>query len=313
MFFTGDIVLYEANPYVFLELDSQQGIYALVRAKYTERGWVYQIESKKDILTDIDTSQCDELRNSGIALDDLCTEVGKYYERSAIQQGVAVQLAGIVQDCKDTEAKMFTCNLNELTKVRKQWRKNEIEKVKIQAKLDKEDKALDTKLKGIAKEFDDEILYTSQQIPTDFDTGTTVRIFGDTSYKDYVAIYPTLHNTFGYLYDPDSKTVSVLDKGRFYETTNQIGLDRSLQAELVQYVEELDKKVGIETQIEVYEKVLESNREAVKTEKDKEIATYRRVFDDVSEKMELEKKNLENVEKLCENLKPSEVEGVVRL
>lgn len=312
MFFTGDIVLYENYPYVFLELDSQQGIYALVRIQYTEKGWVYRIESKKDILTGINENDCDELKTSAISLDDICVEVGKYYEKSAIQQGVALQLADITKTCRDLEDELFTCNLNELTKIRKKWRMSEVEKGKIQAKFEKEDKALESKVKGIAKEFDNELLYTSQQLETDFETGTNVRIFGDASAQDYILILPTNPTTYGYLYNMESKTLTVVERGRYYKTTNDSHLDKALQAQLVGYVEELDKKIGIETQLDVYGKILETNRLAVMNEKDKEISTYRKVFDEVFEKMNLEKKKLKNVEKLCIDAMPSELERVVQ-
>lgn len=312
MFFTGDIVLYEDYPYVFLELDSQQGIYALVRIHYTEKGWVYRIESKKDILTDINENDCDELKTSAISLDDICAEVGKYYEKSAIQQGVALQLDDITKKCRDLEDELFTCDLKELTKIRKKWRMSEVEKGKIQAKFDKEDKALDSKVKGIAKEFDDELLYTSQQLETDFDTGTNVRIFGEATKQNYILILPNNPTTYGYLYNTDSRTITVVERGGYYKTMNDSHLDKSLQSQLVRYVEELDKKIGIETQLDVYGKILETNRQAVMNEKDKEISTYRKVFDEVSEKIDLEKKKLKNVEKLCIDAMPSELERVVQ-
>lgn len=299
MIFTGDVVLYKSKPYVFLELDVDNNINALISIQYTEKGWVYHVESKEDILTDIDPYDCRVLRVAGCTLDDLCTEIGKYYEKHAILKGYAFNVKTIQEDLSNLEVEMFTCDVNNLIKVRKKWRTTEVELNKAVAKYEKEEKALDTKVKSISKQYDGELLITTQQVPTDFDNGATV----ESEDKDYILILPTKPTTRGYLYDTETHEVIPAEKGTFFDSENVLTISDELKKELVGYVDALDYYLAVKTQIDVYNKILDTNATAVKTQKDKEIKTYRQIYDEVSKKLELEKETLKNAEKSVEEKK----------
>ena len=302
MLLTGDIVVYGAKPYVYLELDSQQGIAGLVAIRYTESGWVWKIEDDEDLILEFDSKACTVLSSMGVGLDNLCTAMGKYYTKHTLLDNAKFVADTAKQSVEDFEAKLFTCKPSELIATRKKWRLSQADLDKANRDVATEQKATEAVRKGLAKEFDSKRLSTVMQMSVDYDHKTLVkRLYDATDEKTYMLIMPENEATVrGYLYDKESDKLIVEEKGRYVEDRDAEVwvLPSDKENSLIKQATAKDNYLNCQTQVAVYETVLETNAIAVKTKKDKEISTYRLVYDEMKVKLELEREKLKNLEKI---------------
>lgn len=294
MLMTGDIVLYQGIPYVFYEMGDTVDENVLVKIKYTETGWVHDIKGHNMVKVNVDSDDCRLLLQGSDDFEELVKKLTKYVESYLIKEGIETTVEVLESQSFNYMKNILTCELSELVKFRKNWRLTQISLRNETNRLNKEKSKLDSNLNGIAKAYDNVLLPTSEQLDVVYPSGTVV----EKDRKLYELFKPLGRTTRGYLYDNETETITPSKLGTHFISEEDLETTEGSYKKAIQdYVDELDELLAIQTQINVLERIRRENATALQTEADKKITTYRKVFDELGEKLELEREKLEKAEK----------------
>lgn len=303
MLLTGNIVLNDERPYMYLLLDEETAIEALVAIKYSPKGWVFAVDNSEDIVFDFNPNTCRVLKDCTDTMDELCKAIGKYYEAYEIASSSHYDALEAEEEMNKACEQMYTCNPKQVIPARKRWLKKKVAYTKANTRYEKDKKASESKLASLSKNYNNDLIESAQQLEIDFEDRTVVEykskkyrvmnVDSEGGYADVVYLFT------------EEKPADLLEvnKGEYFKAENQeeVDLTGDVVDKIKDYAKALFAKRTALLKLNVDKSLLEIHKEAIKTEADRDLIVYREGYDHLRSSIISDHETVESAQKAIDS------------